>query len=64
VDDFVDAISLGAEWRSGKVSLKNLISQLTAPKVHSVLAWDDPLPIGARIRDLGKNSFKWLAARD
>jgi hypothetical protein len=59
----VDVISLGYQWVKKGFSSGQLINGQAARKIHSVLAWDDPLPVGKRIGDLTKNSVRWATRK-
>ena len=44
VDDFYDTLSCLMQWKRGKLGVGELFSSLGCKKVHSVAAWDDPIP--------------------
>jgi len=52
VDDFADALSCLIHLKRHDIGILETFKQLKARKVHSVMAWDDPIPLFARAINL------------
>jgi D-aspartate ligase len=63
VDDLVDLVSLLANLRRGEVGAADVCKTVRPGKVHSVLAWDDPVPFIARGAELSFRGLQLLLGR-
>ncbi|MCK4830595.1 hypothetical protein KA005_83555, partial [bacterium] len=52
VDDFTDALSCLIHLKRHDIGIIEIVKTLKARKVHSVMAWDDPIPLFARAINL------------
>lgn len=62
VDDFFDIFSCLMQLKQGRTGITEIVRTLGANKVHSVAAWDDPVPllIHARNNGLGLSKAYFL----
>jgi predicted ATP-grasp superfamily ATP-dependent carboligase len=51
VDDLADLISFLIHFKRRDLSISEVFKTLKPGKVHSVVAWDDPVPFVARVAD-------------
>jgi len=52
IDDFTDALSCLIHLKRHDIGIAEIVKTLKARKVHSVMAWDDPIPLFARAINL------------
>ena len=57
VDDFADALSCLIHLKRHDIGILEIIKTLKAKKVHSVMAWDDPIPFFARAINLSLHAL-------
>jgi D-aspartate ligase len=60
VDDFVDQFSCLILMTRKEISIKDIAKSLTTRKVHSVMAWDDPVPLIVYVYHLVTGTLRLL----
>jgi D-aspartate ligase len=60
VDDFVDLLSCWIHLRRKEIGIGEIIKSLRARKVHSVAAWDDPIPLIVNVYRLCSGALRRL----
>ena len=60
VDDFTDFLSCLIGLKRRNTTVAEVFRLWKAKKVHSIVAWDDPVPVVARIINLGKRAINLL----
>ncbi len=60
VDDFTDFISYLIDLKRKNTTVTEAFRLLMVKKVHSAVAWDDPVPVIARIVNLGRRAINLL----
>jgi D-aspartate ligase len=58
VDDFLDQLSCLILLKRRETSIGEVVKSIRARKVHSVAAWDDPVPLFARAYQLGFSALR------
>ncbi len=58
VDDFVDLISCWILLKRKEIGIGEIVKSLSARKVHSVAAWDDPIPLFVHACRLGFGALR------
>ncbi len=60
VDDFVDLVSFLLHLKRREIGIDEIVRLLKPGKVHSVAAWDDPLPLIVHAANLGFRGLRLL----
>jgi predicted ATP-grasp superfamily ATP-dependent carboligase len=63
VSDFTDAIACLIQLRRREIGIGEVARYLTQKKVHSVTAWDDPLPALYRLKNMTRYLLKLMKNR-
>ena len=63
VEDFADQVSCLLLMRRGQLGIRGAVQSLRPGLVHSVAAWDDPVPFFARVADLVSRRIRLPARR-
>ena len=60
VDDFTDCLACLIDLKRRNTTVTEIFRLLMAKKIHSTMAWGDPIPIMARIVNLGSRAISLL----
>ena len=60
VDDFFDLFSCLLLLKQGRLGIREIFKTLKAKKVHSVAAWDDPMPLLVHARNISVSVLKHI----
>ena len=63
VGDFIDVLACLIQMKRRETGIKEVAGNLMQKKVHSVTAWDDPLPALYRLRNLAKHLVRLIKKR-
>jgi len=58
VDDFFDILSCLIQLKEGKLGIRELFGSVKGRKIHSVAAWDDPIPLVVHAIHLGFRALR------
>jgi D-aspartate ligase len=60
VDDFYDLFSCLIQLKEGKLGIRDIFKSLKGKKIHSVAAWDDPIPFLVYSRNISLAALRRL----
>ncbi len=63
IDDFLDQASCLLSFKRKQVGLREIVKSFQARKLHSVAAWDDPVPVLALVIGLFESALKLLHSK-
>ncbi len=63
VSDFTDVIACSIQMKRGEIGMGEVARYIMQKKVHSVTAWDDPLPIAHRLKNMAKHLLRLIINR-